>query len=66
MSGLIWNPIQDLRVSLLPSVISFNYERQCCSNQIYNVLYGHTRAQFGVLAFSLQGNTRLPLLFVTL
>lgn len=61
LSGLRRNPIQDLRVSLRPSVINISYERQCCSNQIYNILYGHTRAYLRVSAFSLQGNTRLPL-----
>jgi hypothetical protein len=57
LSGLRWNPIPDLRVSLRPSVINFNYERQCCSNQIYNVLYGHTKAYLRVLAFSLKKYT---------
>jgi hypothetical protein len=28
LSGLRWNPIQDLRVSLRPSAISFSYGRQ--------------------------------------
>jgi len=42
--GLRWNPVQDLR----PFVISFSYERRCCGNQIYNTLYGHTRAYLDV------------------
>ena len=50
--GLRWNSLQDLRVSLRPSVISFNYDRQCCSNQTHDVLDGHTRAHFKVLAFN--------------
>jgi len=59
LSKLSRNPIQDLRVSLRRSDISFSYERQCCSKQIYNILYGHTWAHIKGPAFSLQGNTRL-------
>ena len=60
-SRLRRNPIQDLRVSLRPSVISFSYERQCRSSQIYNIFYGPTRAYLKVPAFSVKGNARLPL-----
>ena len=58
LSRLRRNPIQDLVVSLRPTVVTFSYERQRCSNQIYYILYRHTRAYLKVPVFSLQGNTR--------
>ena len=66
LSGLRWNPIQELHVSLRPFIISFNCERQRYSNQIYNVLYGHTRAYLKVLAFIFVNKTSLMQFFTYL